>query len=186
MDRKSENRRAIELGDVRGKPVLRRETGEKLGDVADVLIDPSSGNVLGLEIKGPDGQLLGMDARNVLIGRDAVMASAVEGFDPAESGERLRSAARASHDLAGTSVVTEDGTFLGRVGGIFISLEQPRVFYRVVESTIQRFLGGGGFYLPGDVLRAYSPDGPRMIVPSDVDRFAAGSLDELLGAEVHQ
>ena len=182
MDRKNDNRRAIEIGDVRGMPVLRRETGEKIGDVSDVLIDTSSGNVLGLEIKGHGGELLGMDARNVLIGRDAVMASAVEGFDPEASASRLRSGTRAAHDLKGTGVVTEDGQFLGRIDEVYLSLDEPRAFYRVVESTIQRFLGRG-FFLPGDVLRAYSPEGPRMIVPSDVDRFAAGTLDELIGAE---
>jgi hypothetical protein len=84
--------------------------------------------------------------------------------------------------MVGTNVVTEDGKLLGRVGEVHLSLETPRVTYRVAESTLQRFLGGG-FYIAGDLPSAYSRDGVRMIVPPDTEeRYAAESVDEAFGA----
>jgi hypothetical protein len=44
--------------------------------------------------------------------------------------------------------------------------------YHVAESTLRRFIGVG-FYIAGNVPRAYSPDGVRMIVPDDTENSRA-------------
>jgi hypothetical protein len=103
-----------------------------------------------------------------------------------EGGERRLSASNfiIGQDVIGSKVVTEDGTLLGRVSEAHIGVDQPgvagaaRVVYRVAESTLQKFFGGG-FFLPGSVARSYSPEEKRMIVPADTEnRYAASSLAE--------
>lgn len=180
MRHKTDTRRVMGVEELRGKTVLRRETAEKLGEVTDVIVDPAGGRVLGLTVKGPGGETTGLATPNVLIGADAVMASAVEGLDAQSTEELLQGGILASRDLAGAVIVTENGQVLGRIAEVLVSLEHPRVLYRVAESTIQRFLGGG-FYVSGDLPSTYSPEGPRMIVPADTERFAASTLEELIG-----
>jgi hypothetical protein len=95
--------------------------------------------------------------------------------------DEIGSGALVSKGIVGTHVVTEDGTLLGRVGEVLVSVAEPRTALRVVESTIQQFFGGG-FYMAGDVPTSYSPDGTRMIVPSDTrERRGAESAAEALG-----
>lgn len=177
MERKND-RRVMGVDDVKGMTVLHRETGHKLGEVVDAVVDPTNGRVLGLAVRAEGGGgVLGIASQNLLIGADAVMAAGA--LENAE--ETFTNGVLASRDIVGATVVTDAGDLLGRIGTVYLSLEEPRVFYHVAESTLQRFLGRG-FYIGGDALRAYSPDGPRMIVPAEADSYAASSLEELLTA----
>jgi sporulation protein YlmC with PRC-barrel domain len=166
--------------DLRGMSLLAVDTGEKLGEIRDVIIQPVEGRVTGLVVRTLDNGELRLRMNDATIGPDAVMTS-VESFEYA--GDRTREmagGARALDELVGSNVVTEDGDLLGRISEIYISADRQQVVYRIVESRIQKFLGRG-FFLPGDVARSYAPDGARMIVPSDtVERYATSSLGEAL------
>jgi sporulation protein YlmC with PRC-barrel domain len=160
--------------------VINGGTGEKLGEVEDVLIHPTEGRVLGVSLRAPDGQARAISVRDFFIGPDAVMATGDARLEPPDQSGTLADGVPA-RELLGTNVVSADGKLLGQVSDVFISLDQPRAAYQVANSTLQRFFGGG-FYLAGDVPRAYAPDGARMIVPEDVEhRFAVSSLGEALG-----
>ena len=77
--------------------------------------------------------------------------------------------------------MTEDGNLLRRVGEAYLLPDTFGTVYRVTESTLQRYLGGG-FYIAGDLPDAYSHDGIRLIVPAETeDRFAATTVDEAYG-----
>jgi uncharacterized protein YrrD len=166
------------LKELKGMPLINRATGEKLGDVEDALIHPTQGRVLGLLLKDSGGQRHALDVRDCLIGKDAVMVAEHFHFETPGHGETLSGGVPVG-ELTGTKAVTEDGRLIGRVSDVYILVDQPRAAYHVTESTMQRFFGGG-FFLAGDVPKAYSPDGARLILPSDTEnRAAVSSLDEV-------
>jgi sporulation protein YlmC with PRC-barrel domain len=166
--------------DLRGMSLLAVDTGEKLGEVRDVIIQPVEGRVTGLVVRTLDNDELRLRINDATIGPNAVMTS-VESFEYA--GDRAREMAggvRALDELIGSNVVTDDGDLLGRISEIYIVADRPQFIYRIAESRIQKFLGRG-FFLPGNITRSYAPDGARMIVPADtVERYAVSSLGDAL------
>jgi uncharacterized protein YrrD len=179
-------RRVIEIRtlnvakDLRGMSLLAVDTGEKLGEIRDVIIQPVAGSVIGLAVRMPDNNEIWLPIDDATIGPDAVMTS-VKSFEYA--GDRAREMAggvKAVDEMVGSNVVTEDGDLLGRISEVYIVADRPQVAYRIAESRIQKFFGRG-FFLPGHLTRSYALDGARMIVPADtVDRHAKSSLGEAL------
>jgi sporulation protein YlmC with PRC-barrel domain len=160
--------------------LLAADTGAKLGEVRDAIIQPTEGRVMGVVARTPGGAEIRLRASDFFIGQDAVMTSR-ESFERADeyAGE-MAGGVRAVDEMIGANVVTEDGRLLGRISDVYIRADQPRAVYRVAESTLQKFFGGG-FFLPGNVPRSFAPDGARIIVPADTeDRHATSSLAEAL------
>lgn len=171
----------VEKG-LKGMTVLRSDTGDKMGEIADAIIHPVEGKLMGLIVRTDEGQERALATPNFFIGKDAVMATAGARFTEDGPGAILEHGVSATGEIVGTNVVTEDGKLLGRVSEVHVSLEMPRAIYRVTESTLQRFLGGG-FYIGGDLPSAYSRDGVRMIVPADTEeKYAVTTIDEAFGA----
>jgi sporulation protein YlmC with PRC-barrel domain len=167
-------------------PVIASDTGERLGDVTDAIVHPTEGRLLGIKVRTPHREERGVPASLFTIGLDAVMVQGTIGDDRDAVREELWSGAMAVRDLGGSTVVTEDGTLLGRVGDVFVSAKEPRVAIRVIESTVQQFFGGG-FYLAGDVPASYAPDGTRLVVPSDArERFGAESVSGAFSPQTEQ
>jgi uncharacterized protein YrrD len=179
-------RRVIEIRtlnvakDLRGMSLIAVDTGAKLGEIRDAIIQPTEGRVTGVVVRTPDDDELRLRISDVIIGPDAVMTS-WESF--AYAGDRAGEVAggvRALEEMVGSKVVTEDGDLLGRISDVYVRADRPQAIYRVTESRVQKFFGGG-FFLPGDVTRSYSPEGGRMIVPADTEeRYAASSLADAL------
>lgn len=163
--------------DLKGRAVVKSDTGEKLGQVEDVIINPAEGRVLGIALRSAEGPAVSLAAQDYIIGADAVMVRQGTLKPAAQAGD-VHSVGVNSNNIVGATVVTEDGKLLGRVSEVHISADHPIVIYRVVESTLQRFFGGG-FFLMGDVPRAYSQEGARLIVPANTeDQYARSSLAE--------
>lgn len=175
--------------DLKGMTALRSETGDRMGEVSNAIVHPIEGRVMGLLIRTGEGQERALATRDFFIGKDAVMATAGARFLEEGRGDRLEGGVPALGEIVGTNVVTADGKLLGRVSEVHVSLEAPRAVYRVTESTLQRFLGGG-FYIAGDLPTAYSRDGVRLIVPEDTEEtYAVTTLDEAFGTgrrDTHQ
>ena len=168
--------------ELKGMTVLRSDTGDKMGEVSDAIVHPTEGRVMGLIVRTREGQEHAIATRSFFIGKDAVMATAGANFVVQAGDDSLEDGIPAIVEIVGTNVVTVEGKLLGRVSEVHISLETPRVAYRVTESTLQRFFGGG-FYIAGDLPSGYSRDGVRMIVPADTDeRYAVTMVDEAFGA----
>lgn len=167
-----------------GMPVLSRVTGNKLGEVHDLILDPVRGELLGLWVRSPGGALDVMDYREVYsFGRDAVMAVGDDSVIPSAE-TRLAEAPCVKRDVAGARVVTEGGTLLGQVANVYVHLVwPPLVAYEVRESLLDKLLGRG-LFIPASVGRALSHDSQRIIVPDDATRAAAASLEELAGGSL--
>jgi uncharacterized protein YrrD len=182
----AEARREIEVRtlnvakDLRGMSLLAVDTGEKLGEIRDAILQPTEGRVMGVVARTPDGNEFRLRISDIIIGQDAVMTS-WESFERAgERAGEMAGGVRALDEMIGSNVVTEDGELLGRISEIYIRADKPQAVYRVTESRIQKLLGGG-FFLPGGAPRSYAPDGARMIVPADTEeRHAASSLADAL------
>ena len=166
--------------DLRGMSLLAVDTGSKLGEIRDAIIQPTEGRVMGAVVRTLDDDELRLRIGDIIIGQDAVMTS-WESFEHAGARAiEMAGGVRAIDEMVGSNVVTEDGELLGRISEIYIRVDKPQAVYRVTESRIQK-LFGGGFFLPGDAARSYSPDGARMIVPADTEgRYAASSLADAL------
>jgi sporulation protein YlmC with PRC-barrel domain len=164
--------------DLKGMTVLKTD-GRKMGEVLDAVIHPVEGKMLGIIIHTPEDRNHILISSNFFIGPDAIMADAKARFEEIPS-NNLTGGVPALGAVVGTNLITEEGKLIGRVNEIHISTKKPYVVYRIVESTLQKFLGGG-FFIPADVVRAYSDDGVRMIVPSDLeDRYAAPTLEDAM------
>lgn len=164
--------------DFKGMPVLATDTGAKLGEMRDAIIHPVEGRVLGGVALTTEGDDLRLRVTDFVIGQDAVMTSQKSYRYAGDYSGEMEGGIRAIGDMIGSKVVTEDGKLLGRVSEVYIGGEQPQVIYRVTESTLQKFFGGG-FYIAGNIALSYAPDGARIIVPADTeDRYAASSLTE--------
>jgi uncharacterized protein YrrD len=182
----AEARRVIEVRtlnvakDLRGMSLLAADTGAKLGEIRDAIIQPTEGRVMGVVVRTPDNDELRLRIGDIIIGQDAIMTS-WESFEHAgdRAGE-MAGGVRALDEIVGSNVVTEDGDLLGRISEVYIRVDKPQAVYRVTESRIQR-LFGRGFFLPSVATRSYAPDGARIIVPADTEeRYAASSLAEAL------
>jgi len=176
----NEVRKLNVLKDLKDMTVINSGTGERLGVVQDAIILPTQGRLLGILVRDSEGQPRSLGVQSFLIGRDAIMTGKDFRYETEIQNADLREGVPAEQ-IKGASVVTGDGRLLGRISDVYVSAEEPRIAYHVTESTLQRFFGGG-FYLAGDVVRAYAPDGVRLIVPEDTEtRLAADSLDNVFG-----
>jgi uncharacterized protein YrrD len=173
--------RVIDVGSVlRGMAVLVTDTGERLGEVEDVLVHPTLGVVLAVLVRHADGELRTLGVSQCSIGADAVMASLGGATGrPADDAAR-QDGVLALRDLVGSNVVTDQGKLLGRVSEVLVSSERPVVAYRVTDSALQRLVGRG-MSLPGCAAEAYSADGTRMIVSAGAEaEFAGASVSDAL------
>ncbi len=165
-------------GDLKGMTVIDTTTGNRIGRVADALIDPVKGRVSGIVVDSDEGRHTPLGAREFRLGPDAIMA--VDSFDRGATDGLDGLAIPATDGIVGTNMVTEDGRLIGKVSDVYVSGDTPRVVYHVTGSTIQSIFGGG-FYLAADAVSAYSDDGTRMIVPADTpERLAGSTLYEAL------
>jgi len=166
--------------DLRGMPVIESDTGNKLGEVVDALIDPLKGKVVGLSVRTGEGETSTLPAPRIVIGIDAIMVADIDGLG---SPVGRIAGTPVSTGIVGTNVVTENGSLIGQVSDVYVAAERQDIVYHITESALQDIFGGG-FYLAGNVPRAFSNDGMRMIVPADTaEHRAARSLDDAFGQE---
>ena len=165
---------------VSGMPVFVMGTGERLGYVSDAIVDPVTGQLLGVTLQSRKGNEPAIATNDFIIASNAILAAEGTLCEREDlRGERGRDACTCS-ELLGASVVTDQGEWVGRVIEIHISVESPCTVYRVVESRFQAFWGRG-FYMSGNAPRAYSRSGARLIVPdAAAAQYSASSPAEVI------
>jgi len=154
-----------------GMPVLSLATGNKLGFVTQVLIDPLSGVLAGVAL---DRDSLAYD-QIYSFGRDAIMAVSDLAVQPLE--ESGLADGRNAKRLIGAQVVTESGEVLGTISNVLITLKPPPfAVYAVRRSLLDKILGRE-FYLSASESHALSDDSERLIVQDSVADLAAADLE---------
>lgn len=170
----------FEIDKIIGMPVLSRATGNKLGEVYDLYIDPLQGILMGITIKAPNGKLGGVDYGNVYnFGKDAVMINDESQITPLTD-EWVAQHPHAKKHLIGTNVLTEAGNHLGAISNIFVRLTSPPMVIYEMHGSMWDSLLGRGLYMYAANAGALSSNAERMIVPNTVVNNSASSLPELL------
>lgn len=166
--------------DLIGMTVLSRSSGNKLGEVYDLYIDPIEGVLKGVTIQAPNGKLGGIDFKDIYnFGQDAVMAENDASVVLINDGW-LEDHPHAKKHLLGTNIVTESGKLLGGIGNIFVRLASPPlVVYEIRDSVFDKLLGRN-FYILASTGSAMSADAERIVVPDNANAYASKSLTELI------
>jgi uncharacterized protein YrrD len=168
--------RSISYEKIKGMSVLESRSGAMIGTVSDMIIDPSAGKMLGIAVILPDKETQSIGSSHVHIGDDAVMIS--DGNSAALDFTEDYARGIVAGTILGAKLVTEDGRLVGQISEIHIDKDTPEIFYHIAGSNLQRMFGGG-FYISAKIPKAYSPDGKRLIVPTDIEEHhAKRSLEE--------
>jgi sporulation protein YlmC with PRC-barrel domain len=178
-----EKERTLEISDLKGMSILAADSGERLGEVTDAIIHPTKGRLLGIALKTTAGERRVLGVQEIRIGEDAIMAAPGTRPHAVDDVEELRDGISTVDNIIGANVVTAAGKLIGRISNVYVSIDRPRTAYRIAESTLQRWFGGG-FFIAGDVPSGYATDRPRFIVPEDVEeRCGADSITEALNRQ---
>ena len=170
----------IAIDKIIGMPVLSRASGNKLGEVYDLYIDPMQGILMGVTVKAPNGKLGGVDYRNVYsFGKDAVMVND-ESQITVLTDEWVTQHPHAKKHLIGTNILTEAGNHLGEIGNIFVRLTAPPMVIYEMRGSMWDSLLGRGMFMYASSAGALSSNAERMIVSNGVVNNSASSLNELL------
>lgn len=161
--------------EVMGLPIVTLDTATAVGEVRDVLFDPSRSKVIGFTVRGqgllspPLIGLLPIEAVRA-IGHDAVMVATEAGIVGQREG--MDSAVEQQVEVIGREVVNDAGAALGEVIDVILDVERAEaaVVGYEIEGEATRFivpLGDGGAPLSTDAL----------ILPADVEQYSAGGLN---------
>lgn len=156
-----------------GRTVLSLASGNKLGTVLDVFVDPINGVITGLSVATADGDAA-LPYRDVhSFGHDAIMARG-EALEPPDGADLI------AHDLVGTQIITAGGSLLGSIANVFVTLSPPPVvIYEVRESLLDRLLGRQ-LYIPASAGHALSDDHHRLVVPDETVDVATPDIHALV------
>ena len=178
----SESSDVVPIGTLAGKAILSLESGNKLGRVLDVLVDPVNGLLLGLDLEHEGGILELPYEKIYSIGKDAVMVVSDDSVAAATGADERR--IRRARDLLGTQVVMESGEILGEIADVFVTLKPPpAVLYEVRRSMLDRMLGRT-FFIPASVGNVLSADAKRLLVPDITAEIATDEISTLIGPSV--
>ncbi|HVE58764.1 MAG TPA: PRC-barrel domain-containing protein [Pyrinomonadaceae bacterium] len=174
----------IGIDKIVGMPVLSRASGNKLGEVYDLYIDPAQGILMGTTIKAPNGKLGGIDYTNIYsFGKDAVMVND-ESRITVLNDEWVEQHPHAKKHLIGTNVMTEAGNHLGEIGNIYVRLTSPPMVIYELRGSMWDSLVGRNTFIYAASAGAISSNAERIIVPNAVVSNAASSLNELVNHPV--
>ena len=158
-----------------GMTVLSLASGNKLGRVADVHIDPVNGRLLGLSLADEAGAAADLPYEKIFsFGRDAVMAESDEAVRTIPEGEIM--IGRNAKDLFGTTIVMESGVILGEI-------ECPWQGYTGAVSMLDRLLGRT-FFIPASIGYVLSDDAARLLVPDITAEIASPDAKDLGGPTI--
>ncbi|HEY6189417.1 MAG TPA: PRC-barrel domain-containing protein [Pyrinomonadaceae bacterium] len=162
-----------------GRTVLSRATGNKLGPIHDLIVNPVEGELAGLVVQLPDQSLRLIDYREIYsFGPDAVMINSDESAMPAQSSP-LRALPLARHQLTGAKVITEGGKVLGQIVHVYVHLAETSLLVYEVRSSLLDKLLGHTLYFPASQGRALSEDAARLVVANDTAEKADHTLEAL-------
>ena len=163
-----------------GMTILSLETGNKLGHILELFIDPINGVLSGATLTTPDGRIGGLDEADIhSFGRDAVMVRSDDSIRFLDSGQFDKG--QQASKLIGTKIITESGDVLGHITNVFVTLKPPpNILYEARQSLLDKLLGRE-FFIPASIGHALSDDAARLVVPDSITDVAVSDLADLVG-----
>ena len=182
----SEFRDVAPISSLTGMTVLSLATGNKLGKIANLFIDPVNGVLLGATLSAAGGGVVGLGHQEIFsFGRDAVMAKSDQSVVPMESG--VLDGGRDASKIVGAKIITDSGDLLGQITDVYVTLKPPpRILYEARQSMLDKLLGRQ-FFVPADLAHALSDDSARLVVPDITTEVAASNIGTFVDqyVEVH-
>ena len=171
------------INDLTGMTVLSLATGNKLGQILDLFIDPINGVLLGVTLLLADGGVASLAGEEIhSFGRNAVMARTDLSVMRLDSDVMI--GGQPAGKLIGTKIITESGDELGHITNIFVTLKPPpHILYEARNSFLDKILGRE-FYLPASVGHALSDDAACLVVPNVTAEIAASDLSSLIDKSI--
>ena len=167
-------------------PVIENQSEKRIGEVIDVAIHPTRGELTGIVIMTDAGEkaALRANAFQIHLPMKKVYANKSSLLPGSEIKESFKESVTIYKGLLGSEVVTRNGDLLGRVLSVYIEPAGRQVFYRVFSSWAA-VLMEGGFYLAARVPYFYSRVRRRLIVPVIIPTlYLRHSLTESLGHHI--
>jgi uncharacterized protein YrrD len=169
---------------IMGRAIISLETANKLGHVADLIVDPVSGQLAGFSVQGLDESFALVSTPDVHdIGPDAIIVERDGSLVPGDDSP-VKTLPRAKENLIGVKVITEHGQVLGNISSLFLCLDKtPSFIYEVRSSLLDKLLGRA-FYFAASLGCAFSDDQTALVItggPEDMHHKLETAADRLLG-----
>lgn len=157
--------RLIAVSHLMNLAVLSSTSKKLIGKVADLIIAPVEGVAVGIKINMNAGSECALLCRNFILEVDKVFVCD-EFADPENLPILPTGVIKASSELVGASIVTEEGKLIGHVRDIFLEPETLNLLYKVSVPG-WRGIFRNKYFLAGDFPYSYSRFRNRLIVPSN-------------------
>ena len=167
-----------------GREVISLETANKLGRVADLLVDTLTGQLAGLSVRRPDNTIALVSVLDVHgIGPDAVVVELDQSLVLLEASP-LSVLPKAKEDLTRVKVMTDRGQHLGSISNVFLCIDRRPTFIYEVRSSFIDALLGRAWYFAASLDCALSADGASLVVaagPEQMHDRLDGAAERVLG-----
>lgn len=167
-----------------GRAIVSLETANKLGHVADLLVDPLSGHLAGFSVQKLDESFALVSMLDVHdIGPDAIIVERDGSLVPSDESP-VKTLAKAKENLIGVKVITEHGQLLGNISNLFLCLDKRPAFIYEVRSSLFDKLLGRAFYFAASLGCAFSDDRTALVItggPEDMHHRLETAAERLLG-----
>jgi uncharacterized protein YrrD len=149
----------IVLGELNGKAIISASDGARIGNVQDILIDPTAMHVAGFVVSS--GGLFGRDEAFVSAsdvqawGKDAILINKPEVVSSKKDLPGRESWFNLAGQLKGRSIVSSSGEKLGNVDDLLIDSKGQVVAYQISDSPFsqrRRIDATGTRTMGGDVI----------------------------------
>ena len=154
-----------------GREVISLETANKLGRVADLLVDTLAGQLAGFSIRRPDNSIALASVLDVHgIGPDAVVVENDQTLVLVDASP-LNALPRAKDDLIGVKVMTDGGQHIGSISNVFLCVDKQPTFIYEVRSSFFDALLGRAWYFAASLGCALSEDGASLVVSAGSEQM---------------
>lgn len=147
------------------KQVINSNSTDKLGKISDLIVEPTLGILSGLTIKSINGQDFSFDWQSIVLDEDEVYVQ--NDFINQANHTGQSGSVKVFGELAGASIVTEQGKLIGHVRDLFFQLDDLKIFYKISIPGWRQMLRHE-YFLEGNLPYAYSRICNRLIVPASV------------------
>jgi uncharacterized protein YrrD len=159
-----------------GKEVVRQTSGEKQGNVRDIVFDEELLNIVALLVGGLVGRGRALRWTSVASVGDVVVVRGEEALDKLGADREVADLHKKSHTITGTEIVTQEGEKIGEVRDVFVN-ERGRVGGYEVSRGMVSDLRGRKF-LPIKNVQAISKDS---IIVSNSDLLTVEEAEKARG-----
>ena len=159
-----------------GKEVVRQTSGEKQGNVRDIVFDEGSLNIVALLVGGMVGHGRALRWTSVASVGDVVVVGGEETLDKLREDLEVAELHKKSDTITGTEIVTQEGEKIGEVRDTFVNERGQVGGYEVSRGMVSDLRGRK--FLPRENVQAIGKD---TIIVSNLDLLPVKEAEKARG-----